>query len=169
MNKAFHAAVMTFAIVGSLEAQNAYAGDAVTPCDIKVFSVDTDPKGTNVRSGPGAEHGVLALIADQDSEMEVTGISGKWLRIRHAEGVGGKVFFKGEGWVFAGLMGVTARSKTVLHATPDVNGAVVGSMVADDSGVVSSCSGQWVQVQAKNIKGWMAPNTHCGNPVTTCN
>ena len=154
-------------LVLSLSA-SAHAADAVTPCDMHVFPIDPDPKGSNVRSGPGAENRVLGVIASDDSELEVTGSLGKWLRISHAEGVDGTVFFNGEGWVFAALTGVTARNATRLHASPDPASPVVGSMAADEQGTVQACKGDWVQVQTKKAKGWMAPATHCGNPVTTC-
>lgn len=147
---------------------SAHAADAVAACDIRVFPIDPDPKGTNVRSGPAADSRVAGVIASQDSELDVTGSQGKWLRISRAEGVDGTSFFAGEGWVFAALTGVTARSSTKLHASPDPASPVVGSMAADEQGAVQACKGGWVQVQTKKIKGWMAPNTHCGNPVTTC-
>ncbi len=159
-------AILTLCLSASAAIAN--AADAVTACDLEVFPVDPDPKGSNVRSGPGAENKVLGVIASEDSELEVTGSAGKWLRIRHAEGVDGTVFFDGEGWVFAALTGVTARTATKLHASPDPASAVVGSMGADEQGTVQACSGKWVQVQTKKAKGWMAPNAHCGNPVTTC-
>jgi SH3-like domain-containing protein len=146
----------------------ATASDSVVACDFNAFPIDRDPKGSNVRSGPGPENRVIATISDQDSEIAVTGVAGKWLRIRHAESVDGKVFLDGEGWLFAALTGVTARSAIKLHATPDGKSAVVGSMPADSQGTVLSCTGKWVQVQAGQVKGWMAPETHCGNPVTTC-
>lgn len=157
-----------FAILVLSLSASACAADAIIACDIRVFPIDPDPKGTNVRSGPTADSRVAGVIASQDSELDVTGSSGKWLRISHAEGVDGTSFFSGEGWVFAGLMGVNSRSATKLHASPDPASPVVGSMAADEQGVVQACKGNWVQVQSKKIKGWMAPGTHCGNPVTTC-
>jgi len=159
---------MAAAALSLILAVPAAAGDAIVACDFNVFPIDRDPKGTNVRSGPGPENRVLATIGDQDSEIAVTGVSGKWLRIHHAESVEGKVFLDGEGWLFASLMGVTSRRAIKLHAAPDADSAVVGSMAADNQGTVLSCTGKWVQVQAGQIKGWMAPETHCGNPVTTC-
>lgn len=146
----------------------ARAADPVIACDIKVFQIDPDPKGSNIRSGPGSENKVVGVVPMGDNELVVTGSEGKWLRIRHGENVEGTSFFDGEGWVFAGLTGVTARAVTKLHASPDGASPVVGSLAPDTQATVQACSGQWVQVQAGKVKGWMAPNTHCGNPVTTC-
>ena len=115
---------------------SAHAADAVAACDIRVFPIDPDPKGTNVRSGPAADSRVAGVIASQDSELDVTGSQGKWLRISRAEGVDGTSFFAGEGWVFAALTGVTARSSTKLHASPDPASPVVGSMAAAEQGAV---------------------------------
>jgi SH3-like domain-containing protein len=156
------------AILAVICSASASAADAVTACDVKVFPIDPDPKGSNIRSGPGSDNKVLGLIPSGDSELFVTGSTGKWLRISHAEDVGGTSLFDGEGWVFAALTGVTARSAIKLHASPDPTSPVLGSMGADEQGTVQACKGSWVQVQAKKAKGWMAPNTHCGNPVTTC-
>ena len=147
---------------------SACAADAVTACDLKVFPIDPDPKGTNVRSGPGSDKPVAGVIPAGDSELVVTGSQGQWLRISHAESVDGTSLFDGVGWVFASLTGVTARSATKLHATPDPASPVVGSMKMEESATVQACSGKWLQVQTRKAKGWMAPDTHCGNPVTTC-
>ncbi len=163
---------LTFSLIAAalllMSAAPAMASDGVVACDFNVFPIDRDPKGTNVRNGPGPENRIIATIGDQDSEIAVTGISGKWLRVQHAESVEGKVFLDGEGWLYASLMGVTARRAIKLHAAPDAKSAVVGSMSADNQGTVLSCAGKWIQVQAGQLKGWMAPETHCGNPVTTC-
>jgi SH3-like domain-containing protein len=61
-----------------------------------------------------------------------------------------------------------ARTATKLHASPDASSPVVGTMSTEDIGNVQACRGQWLQVQTKKAKGWMAPGSHCGNPVTTC-
>jgi SH3-like domain-containing protein len=157
-----------FAILALGLCASASAADAVTVCDIKVFPIDPDPKGSNIRSGPAGDTKVLGVIASDESELMVTGSMGKWLRINRAEGMDGTAFFEGEGWVFAALTGITARSATKLHASPDPASPVVGSMAADEQGTMQACSGKWVQVQTKKAKGWLAPYTHCGNPVTTC-
>lgn len=157
-----------FAILALSLSATASAADAVTPCDLKVFPTDPDPTGTNVRSAPGSDAKVLGAIASEDSELIVTGSLGKWLRISHAQGVDGTTFFDGEGWVFANLTGVMARTATKLHASPDASSPVVGTMGTEDIGNVQTCRGQWLQVQTKKAKGWMAPGSHCGNPVTTC-
>lgn len=137
-------------------------------CRITVFPLAGLPKGLNVRSGPGTEYPVIKNIDDSDVEVDVAGSSGKWLRIRRATAVDLTVKFKGDGWVFAPLMGVSANRSVPLHVAPDKASASVSTIKADDGGNVQSCAGEWVQVQFENRKGWMEPGSHCGNPVTTC-
>jgi SH3-like domain-containing protein len=160
--------IALFLLAGLVEPGLVRAQQEVVVCNIKVFSRDPDPKGTNVRAGPGAEHRVVGVIADSDSQMEVTGASGKWLRIRSAEGVDGKSYFKGEGWVSAGLMAVTARYKVKLHSGPDKTSATIAILNMEEQVTMQSCKGKWIQVRWKEVIGWMEPGSYCGNPVTTC-
>jgi SH3-like domain-containing protein len=155
--------VLTAAFFQSAAAQTA---PQVQACRVNVYAKDPDPKGLNVRRGPGPEQAVAAVVTDGDARFEVTGASGKWLRIRQAAGPDGTVYFKGEGWVFASLTGVRAIKAQSLGAGPA--GASAGRIAADEEATVQSCEGERVQVQLKKTTGWLAAGNHCGNPVTGC-
>ncbi|MFZ6777903.1 SH3 domain-containing protein [Undibacterium sp. Ji83W] len=155
-------------MISALYCNVAHAEPEVTACKLKVFSIDPDTRGSNIRSGPGSEHKVLATIKDSDSQMEITGSAGKWLRVRQVSGVGGEMYFKGEGWVFAPLTGINARASVSLRASPTAQSAMTGKIPADAGASVQSCNGEWLEIQYKNTKGWMQPGSYCGNPVTTC-
>jgi SH3-like domain-containing protein len=161
-------ALAAFIVWGSLQCAAAQTLSEVPACHVSVYAKDPDPKGMNVRKGPGSGHAALAVITDSDTKFEVTGASGTWLRISQAAGADGTLYFKGEGWVFAALTGVRAIHAGNLSASPTKSKSTTGKMAADEEGTVQSCEGEWVQVQIKKNKGWLAPGNHCGNPVSTC-
>lgn len=152
-------------------------GEQVTGCDAEAYLNDPDPKGTNVRSGPGAVHKVIGHIPNKNEEglgvgVHITGSQGKWVRIDRAVEEGGdeeKVFFKGEGWLYAPLLagsGVGGGSK--LYSEPDEKSSVIGKISNDDQVKLHGCRGKWVLIEHKKMKGWMAPRTFCPSSLTTC-
>jgi len=147
------------ATAGSLQSTAAQTAPPVQACHVNVYAKDPDPKGLNVRRGPGSEQAVAAVITDSDARFEVTGASGKWLRIRQAAGPDGTVYFKGEGWVFASLTGVRAIKAQSL---------ATGKIAADEEATVQGCEGERVQIQVKKNTGWLAAGNYCANPVTGC-
>lgn len=163
-----HAVFLALAAIAMLNPHPSFATDGISECRVRVFTSDPDPKGTNVRSGPGSKFSALAVITDNDSEIEVVGANGQWLRVKEVKGVDGTVYFSGDGWMYAPLTGVRPRRKTGLLANPVKPGQVIGNLEADEQLRVQSCKGQWIQVQKNNLKGWMEPGSYCGNPVTTC-
>ncbi|MFZ6723793.1 SH3 domain-containing protein [Undibacterium sp. Ji49W] len=163
-----HSFCCTLVAHAALKSSTAFAAQEILSCQIKVFPADPDTKGSNIRNGPGSEYKVLAMIKDSDSEIEVSGSAGKWLRIRQVTGVNGTVYFKGEGWVYGPLTGINSRGKINLLTSPDKQSAITGKMPDDATASVQGCKDAWLEIQYKNIKGWMPPNSYCGNPVTTC-
>ncbi|MFZ6710119.1 SH3 domain-containing protein [Undibacterium sp. TC9W] len=155
-------------MTSALYSNVAHAEPEVTACKLKVFSIDPDTKGNNIRSGPGSEHKVIATIKDSDSQMEITGSAGKWLRVRQVSGVASEVYFKGEGWVYAPLTGINAKASVSLRASPMAQSAMTGKIPAEAGASVQSCHGEWLEIQYQSAKGWMPPGSYCGNPVTTC-
>lgn len=163
------AASSALTMATSLQCAAAQTLPAVQACHVNVYARDPDPKGLNIRKGPGSEHAVVAQIRDDDARFEVTGASGKWLRIRQAAGPDGTVYFKSEGWVYAPLTAVRAIKARGLGVSPaGGSGASIGKIAADEEAAVQSCEGEWVQVQTPKTTGWLPPGNHCGNPVTGC-
>ena len=53
-------------------------------CDVNGYSIDKDPNGLNVRSGPGGGHAVITSLRRTETgwpHLHITGASGNWLRI----------------------------------------------------------------------------------------
>jgi SH3-like domain-containing protein len=153
------------------------AAAPVVPCDLDAYVVEEDEKGLNVRSGPGKDHKVIAVLTgDEDDEqtVHITGISSGWMRISTAQSLEGKSLFKGTGWVFASKLGTSVRPdgkggyEARLYQEPNVKSAVVGKVAAEDGTVIVGCKGAWVQVKSEKIVGWLSPEGQCPNPVTTC-
>ncbi|HLM58367.1 MAG TPA: SH3 domain-containing protein, partial [Pyrinomonadaceae bacterium] len=60
---------------------------ADTPCDLPAYVADPDPRGLNVRSGPGTPFPVVGVIPHKGGSavgLTVTGSSGPWVRIKDA-------------------------------------------------------------------------------------
>ena len=85
-------AVITFCVCVSLSAgggalagkqERADAG-AITKCDVEAYVNHPDPRGTNVRSGPGSSYKVIGILPDQQAEgitVHITGTKGERIRI----------------------------------------------------------------------------------------
>ena len=143
-------------------------GEPVRPCRLAVFVNDPDPSGLNLRSAAATESRIVTTIVDGDAMVDVTGSSGKWLRVERVRGADGTVQFEGKAWIFGPLTGVRATRALDLHAAAQQTSAVVATMPADQIGAVQECDGAWVRVRNGKGSGWMAPGSHCGNSVTGC-
>ncbi|MGC9967698.1 MAG: choice-of-anchor tandem repeat GloVer-containing protein [Syntrophobacteraceae bacterium] len=146
---------------------------AVT-CKGSVYTVDPDPKGTNVRSAPDRNSPVLIVIP-QDSEgtvVDLAASSGDWVLIHSAQGVTSGSWFQGQGWVHASLLGVRAVNRTgrkaSLHSKPDAGSSVIKMFAGETEARLAGCKVDWMQVKIGEKKGWLSPDDYCGNPVTTC-
>jgi uncharacterized protein YraI len=157
--------------------QKRSAAERVVPCDVKAYVNDPDPKGLNVRSGPGTQHSIIGNLPDQQAEgieVHITGSSGDWVRIDSAVEQGGdaeRSFFSGAGWVYAPSLGVEGVGGlprgTPLYTGPS-KGKPFAHMSADDGARVRGCAGKWTQVEFKGKRGWAAPGTLCYSALTTC-
>ena len=141
---------------------------AVVVCSATAYVNDPDPNGTNVRRGADAKSPVAATITDADSEVEITGSEGDWLRIREVRSVDGKATFKGDGWIYARLTAVRARGVATLHATPERTGGAVAKLPDAAQVQIVGCRGDWLHVKYNGFTGWLDRFSRCGNPVTTC-
>jgi hypothetical protein len=153
----------------------------VVPCNVEAYVNDPDPRGTNVRSGPGSAFRVVGNLPSQNVEgvvVNISGSKGDWLRIVRAVEVGGaeeeRTLFAGEGWVYGPLLGVNGvgwlEGGTPLYREPAKRGRVLTRVPADGEGptVIRGCRGRWVYVEHRKVRGWAAPGTLCSNPLTTC-
>jgi SH3-like domain-containing protein len=153
--------------------------DRFIPCNVEAYVVDKDPNGLKVRSGPKKTHKIIGNLPNQENEgivVHITGSSGEWVRIDHAVEVGGeqdRFVFKGEGWVYAKLLGVEgiaiSNGGTNLYREPMEKSRVLIKVPGgDDAVVIRGCRGKWMYVEYRKVRGWAAPQTLCANPLTTC-
>jgi SH3-like domain-containing protein len=149
-------------VVSSADAQS------VTPCNATAYLNDPDPKGTNVRRAANGKSTTLKRLTDGDTEIDITGSSGDWLRIKQARAAEGTVSFSGEGWVYAPLVAVRARGRATLRATDHKTSASVATIKDDEQLSVVACRGEWMRVKHNAVTGWIEKSQRCGNPVTTC-
>jgi SH3-like domain-containing protein len=149
-----------------------------TPCDCTAYVIDTDPKGLNVRSGPGTDYPINATIpTDKSAEVWITGCSGPWVSIDRAyavaeDGVSDDVDMNITGFIYGPLLAVQTRPKGLkpvpLYAEPDPGSGVIAELPMEIEVVLTGCRDKWVRVKYGAIEGWLDPESHCGDPVTTC-
>src|SRR5258705_4297026 len=146
------------------------ATEPIEPCDARAYVVDRDPAGLNVRSGPGKTFKTIGNLSNQNVEgigVHITGAIGDWIRIDRAIGEGGeqeRIFFQGEGWVYAPLLGVggvaITNGGTNLYKEPKENGRVVIRIPGgEDSVIVRSCRGGWMYVEYSKVRRWSGPTS----------
>jgi SH3-like domain-containing protein len=151
----------------------------VAACDVRAYVIDRDPAGLNVRSGPAKNSKIIGNLPNQKVEgigVHITGSSGDWVRIDLAVEEGGEqeqTFFKGAGWVYSSLLGVSGMAitngGTNLYQEANTKSRIVARIPGgDDDVIVRGCRGRWLYVEYKKIKGWAAPDTLCANSLTTC-
>jgi hypothetical protein len=164
-------------------------------CDFRGYSDDSDPAGTNVRSGPGTDHGIIGVLLPETveesysftPEFQVTAFENGWFQIGDANygdygGDGEKKAFKGPGWVSAKLVEYDIEDP-LLRDGPSLDAATVLDMnsLYDEANAwnlsdvrvqtVHACEGGFLDVTVTNAagqtkRGWV---THlCGNQATTC-
>src|SRR5262245_17134222 len=86
--------------------------DTIVPCNVSAYVIDQDPKGLNVRSGPGKNSAIIGNLPNKPDTgvvVHITGSSGTWLRIDsgHEEGTDEEQqLFKGVGWIYGPLLGL---------------------------------------------------------------
>ena len=160
----------------------------ISACEIDAFSVDPDPKGLNVRSGPGTGNPVIARLPPRVEvqgstfgvAVSITGSKNGWFRIDRAEtdipDRDVEVVFEGEGWVSGRFLGLWVEEQ-YLRGGPSDDAAIVADLYAsDDSNAyfdldrLHACHGSWVEVEGtydgKHLRGWS--NWPCPSQVTTC-
>jgi SH3-like domain-containing protein len=151
------------------------AQEAEVACEIAAEVADRDPKGLNVRAGPGAKHAVIAnLPTTHGVVVEVRGASGPWLRIvSAADGRSETDYGKRAAWVYGPLLSFDAWSRGKVRAVPMRSEAEAGAKVVAEVPVgrpvaLTGCRGRWAKGRYEGREGWIAPEHRCANPFTEC-
>jgi len=146
-----------------------------TSCNVGAYINDPDPKGLNVRLGPGTHYKVLKRLQSDHGVppmIKVAAKHGLWFQITEAHNIETNLIFKGPGWVYAPLLATSTRSTsgmhTALYRTPSKVSPLKHKIPALSQVTLLSCQGNWLKVQYKNQIGWLSPQEQCPNPVTTC-
>jgi SH3-like domain-containing protein len=143
-------------------------------CEGFAYTIDPDPRGLNVRSGPQKESPVLFVIPYDPEGTAVTlaGSFGDWVLVRSAQGLTSGFESQKEGWVYSPLLAVRAvhpsGRKVPLYSRPDTKSSVLKIVAGETEARLAGCKGDWLQVRIGSIKGWLTRSDYCGNPVTTC-
>ncbi len=160
-------------------------------CEASGFSIDPDPKGTNLRSAPRVNAPVIGRLAPRTriTPVEIVGVTfdivgskDGWLLIKNGNPepdfmLGPANAADGRGWVSGRLVGTTLGA-AALRAAPRRDAPPVADLsgpgMSPESTVVTvihGCQGKYVEVTAsplkgKTVRGWSwAP---CSLQLTPC-
>jgi uncharacterized protein YraI len=142
-------------------------------CQMSAYIIDKDPKGLNVRSGPGSSYEIIGKLPTTPLAVfvELTASQGDWVQLSKARSPE-KAEFQGTGWVYAQLLGTSTRgygSKGVsVYASANTQSPVVGRIPEHKSVTLLGCDRAWALVEYEGLSGWIAPDAQCPNPLTTC-
>ena len=110
----------------------------------------------NVRRGPSSDHAVAWVFQRKGMPVEIVAEFENWRRIRDSDGE--------EGWI---LQNMLTGKRTVLvapwrkgqamplHATASAGSALVAKLSAGVVGDVTSCTGEWCEINAGGYGGWI--------------
>ncbi|HEU4557264.1 MAG TPA: SH3 domain-containing protein [Longimicrobium sp.] len=164
----------SLALLAAAPSAAASARQTVVACDLGAYVIDPDPNGLNVRAGPGTGHRVIGKLPGGTSnsvEVEVTGASGQWLRIRNATVIDeAEPRFRGPGWVFARMLGTgtSDHGPVTLYRQPRRGSPAAGRLDTGTQVTLLGCRGGWAQVHVANLTGWLDPQSQCSATQTTC-
>lgn len=142
-------------------------------CDITAFVIDKDPKGVNVRSGAGESQKIIGKLPTTTIGVivDITGSKGNWVQISRAESPD-KVEFQGSGWVYSQLLGTSTRGYGTqgvsVYKSANTQSSVMGRIPPATGVKLLGCSQSWALVEHEGLKGWIEPETQCGNPLSSC-
>lgn len=152
--------------------QNSQA-DSQRSCEISAYVIDKDPKGLNVRSGPGEGYKIIGNLPTTRVAVivDIAASQGDWVQLTKAQSPE-KIEFQGTGWVKTQLLGTSTRgygtNGVSVYASPSTQSSAIGR-IPDAQGIqLLGCDRSWALVEYQQLKGWIEPDAQCANPLTTC-
>ncbi len=144
-----------------------------TKCAVAAYVIDRDPKGLNIRSGPGTKFPILAKLPTETKEGDyemvelwVTGISEGWAHFEKAASNNTELnLYSGKGWVFAQMLGVDAADRSnggrpvKVYREPMTSSPQAGEVAQQTTLKLIGCRGEWAQVEYRGLKGWLPPES----------
>jgi SH3-like domain-containing protein len=147
-------------------------------CEIRANLIDTDPRGTNVRSGAGKTSSIIGnLSAERADVLTIVAARGGWVKLSNAEDEEGETIFDKGGWVFASLLGMTTswnagdklkKGAHGLYVEPNAKSRMIVRLPPESHVTLVGCSGKWAKVRYGQKTGWLAPEAQCTNTRTNC-
>lgn len=117
----------------------------------------------NLRAGPGDRYPIEWIYIRRDWPVQVIAHFDHWRRVRDWEGT--------EGWVHEKML--TAQREVIvtggthsLHQSPDPNAALVARAEPGVMAKLTECRGEWCQIAASGITGWVPRADLWGVPPT---
>jgi hypothetical protein len=115
--------------------------DDFAKCDLHGFSIDTDPRGTNIRSAPDATASIVGHFPSEaglgkqsraSPQFDIIGSKNGWLLIQNVDNGGDPVaklqkFFKGPGWISGALVGFIVGTNE-LQSAPSNDAPIVAEL-----------------------------------------
>lgn len=161
-------------------------------CALTGWSLEIDPAGLNIRSGPGTRFAVIGRVPTPPGfdgsgiapELAITGAQDGWLRISDAwfddYGMGSQTgveeLFSGTGWISGRKVGLELN-RDRLFTAPSLEAPVATLFDAPGLGGdtvrvtrIVDCTGKFARIEGvydgKPVAGWA--DWTCANQVTTC-
>ncbi len=161
------------------------AGSDGVSCETAAYVIDPDPVGLNVRSAPKGK--VIAKLPT-DAEVTLKAYESGWVKIADAYYMDNPGFADANGhpsvdgvtelnevngWVFAKLLGTSARvydaDKTEwLLADHALESDKTVQLPVEAKLQVLACYGKWLEVSYNGQVGWLQPELNCPSALTTC-
>lgn len=152
------------------------ADTKIDECWVDVYVADTDPRGVNVRSGPGQSYPVVATLPYHDV-VTISGAAGEWMRVtkpNYMSGGDDPDWNKPIGWVSGKLLAVTATTGNGPELDPsglvpirgelDWNTAIIAWVPQNTEFRIIGCAGECVKVRYRDVEGWLLFFSFEGEP-----
>jgi len=126
--------------------------------------VESIATGLRFRSGPGTSFGVIGVF-DKGKTANYLEKSGEWIKISYSGKSGwvsssyvkvkNATSTQGAANTSSGKTGTVTASSLNVRKTASTLGSIVGSLKKNTTVSILKESGNWVQIQTKNISGWV--------------
>lgn len=142
-------------------------------CKIGAYIIDKDPKGLNVRSEPNSQSKIIDTLPTNNLGLivDINAVQGDWVQLSKAQSPG-KLEFQGNGWVYTQLLGTSTRgygtNGVSVYDSANTQAKAIGRIPSQRNVKLLSCDRDWALVEYQGLKGWIEPESQCGNPLTTC-
>ncbi|MBN2224521.1 MAG: SH3 domain-containing protein [Deltaproteobacteria bacterium] len=149
------------------------------PCDnVAAYVTDKDPKGLNIRCGPGTDYAVSGTLpTDRPVQVRIIRALNNWVLIKEpnfSSKGSGEMKMDITGWVKAPLLGVRAENAedfagaVSLYKDADAESEVVAEIAGGTAVTILAARGGWLKVRYEKQEGWLAPDAQCGDPFKEC-